>query len=398
MNKKIPISILSLFIFLCLAGWVQAVDLHGRLSNSFYSFETDETHTRMYQFANFSLQHPGFGNASLNASLRALTDFNQSLDSDQRFKAYNLNLKFNKLFNRIDLTLGRQFLHPGTILGGLDGLYAKFYITKKMNFSAYGGVESNFQRSFEIYKFEDSFTAGGLFELNRTFGTNFQLLYLQKANEDDLYWQLAGINLYNSSLKNTTFNLQAHYDILNERFDRLYFLARQSLLDDKLVFSLNFKQQHPQIYANSYYTIFEVEPYNQYQLGLSYNFLTSYFVNAQFRMIQFDDETANQIFATVSNNSGSIGFLYESGYAGDQLSLIFDYAYSITPQLLASLNIDYSRYRTEKVFEFENQIANAVRLSYNFLKRWSVDLEYQWLTNRFKEHDSRILNHIHFRF
>jgi len=398
MNKKIPISVLSLFIFLSLAGWVQAVDFHGRISNSVYSFETDETHTRMYQFANFSLQHPDFGKASLNASLRALTDFNHSLDSDQRFKAYNLNLKFNKLFNRVDMTLGRQFLHPGTVLGSLDGLYAKFYITKKMNFSAYGGVESNFQRSFEIYKFEDSFTAGGLFELNRTFGTNFQLLYLQKANEDDLYWQLAGLNIYNSLLPQTTLNLQAHYDILNERFHRLYFLARQTLMDDKLAFSLNFKQQHPQIYANSYYTIFEVEPYNQYQLGLSYHFLTNYYINAHYRMIQFDDETANQMLATLSNSNGSIGLLYESGYAGDQISLIFDYAYSITPQLLASLNIDYSRYRTENVYEFENQIANAVRLSYNFLKRWSVDLEYQWLTNRFKEQDSRILNHIHFRF
>lgn len=398
MKTKTPITILSLLILLLSNGYLYGIDFHGRVSNSVYSFEDTKTRTRVYQFANFSLDVPEFANATLNTSFRALTDLSQSLDSDQRFKAYNLNLKFDKLFNRVDVTLGRQFLHPGTVLGGLDGLYAKYYITKKMNLAAYGGVESNFQRSFEIYKFEDSFTAGGLFELNRTFGTNFQLFYLQKANEDDLFWQLTGLNVYNSLLKNSIFNLQAHYDILNERFHRLFFMARQGLMDNRLAVSLNFKQQHPQIYANSYFTIFEAEPYNQYQLGLSYNLLKNYFVNAQYRMIQFDDETANQIFATVSNNSGSIGLLYESGYAGDQLSVIFDYAYSITPQLLASLNIDYSRYRTEKIYEFENQIANAVRLSYNFLKRWSVDLEYQWLTNRFKEQDSRILNHIHFRF
>jgi hypothetical protein len=398
MNKKIPISILSLFIILLNAGFLQAIDFHGKVSNSIYSFEDTKARTRVYQFANFSIDAPEFANATLNTSFRVLTDLNQSLDSDQRFKAYSFNLKFNKLFNRVDLTLGRQFLHPGAVLGGLDGLYVKYYLTKKMNLAAYGGVESNFQRSFEIYKFEDSFTAGGLFEVNRTFGTNFQLFYLQKANEDDLFWQLAGFNIFNSLLTHTTFNLQAHYDILNERFHRLFFSARQSLFEDKLAVSLNFKQQHPQIYANSYFTIFEVEPYNQYQMGLSYNVMKNYFVNAQYRMIQFDDETANQIFATVSNNDGSIGFLYESGYSGDQLSLIFDYAYSITPQLLASLNVDYSRYRTENVFEFENQIANAVRFSYQFLRHWSVDLEYQWLTNRFKEQDSRILNHIHYRF
>lgn len=398
MNTKIPITILSLLIILLSIGYLYGVDFHGRVSNSIYSFEDTKTRTRVYQFVNLSFDAPEFANATLNTSFRALTDLNQSLDSDQRFKAYNLNLKFNKLFNRVDVTLGRQFLHPGTVLGGLDGLYSKYYITKKMNLAAYGGVESNFQRSFEIYKFEDSFTAGGLFELNRTFGTNFQLFYLQKANDDDLYWQLTGLNVYNSLLKNSVFNLQAHYDILNERFHRLFFMARQGLMNNRLAVSLNFKQQHPQIYANSYYTIFEVEAYNQYQLGLSYNLLKNYFVNAQYRMIQFDDETANQVFATVSNNSGSFGFLYESGYAGEQLSLVFDYAYSLTPQLLASLNIDYSRYRTETIYEFENQVANAVRLSYQFLRHWSVDLEYQWLMNRFKEQDSRILNHIHYRF
>lgn len=398
MNKKIPISILSLFIFLLSVGFAYGIDFHGRVSNSIYSFEDTQTRTRVYQFVNLSLDAPEFANATLNTSFRALTDLSQSLDRDQRFKAYNFNLKFSKLFNRVDLTLGRQFLHPGTVLGGLDGLYAKYYITKKMNLAAYGGVESNFQRSFELYKFKDSFTTGGLFELNRTFATNFQLFYLQKSTEDDIYWQLTGLNLDNSSLSNTNFRLQAHYDLQNERFHRLFFSARQNLLAKKLAVSLQFKQQHPQVYANSYFTIFEVEPYNQYQLGLSYNFLKDYFANAQFRLIQFDDETANQLFATVSNTSGSVGLLFESGYAGEQLSLIFDYAYSITPQLLASLNIDYSRYRTEKVFEFENQIANAVRLSYKFQRYWSVDLEYQWLTNRFKEQDSRILNHVHFRF
>jgi hypothetical protein len=68
------------------------------------------------------------------------------------------------------------------------------------------------------------------------------------------------------------------------------------------------------------------------------------------------------------------------------------------PQLLASLNIDYSRYRTETIYEFENQLANAVRLSYKFQRHWTVDLEYQWLTNRFKDQDSRILNYINYQF
>jgi len=264
-----------------------------------------------------------------------------------------------------------------------------------MSLSAYGGVESHFNRSLKLYKFDDSFTAGGLFEWRKLFGSNLQMLYLQKTDTDDMYWQLAGLNLQNSLIPKTNLRVQAHYDLLNSRLHRLLAFARVKL-NKKIALSLGYKNQHPQIYANSYFTIFEVDPYQQYKLGASYFLSKNFFLSGQYQLLKFDTETANRLFLTFNNMNGSIGLVYESGYAGEQLGVIFDYAYSITPKLLASINIDYSRYKTEKRYEFENEIANAVRFSYRFLKRWSVDLEYQWLTNRFKESDSRILNHIHF--
>jgi len=185
--------------------------------------------------------------------------------------------------------------------------------------------------------------------------------------------------------------------LLISRLHRLLAYARVKL-NKKINLSLGYKNQHPQVYANSYFTIFEVNPYQQYKLGANYNLSKNFFLSGQYQLLQFDTETANRVFLTFNNLHGSIGLVYESGYAGEQLGIIFDYAYSITPELLASVNIDYSRYKTEKIYEFENEIANAVRLSYRFLKHWTADLEYQWLTNRFKESDSRILNHIHYRF
>ena len=131
-------------------------------------------------------------------------------------------------------------------------------------------------------------------------------------------------------------------------------------------------------------------------MNATYNIFKDYLFSAQYRFIQFESENANQIYATVGNTNGSIGLIYESGYAGEQLGIVLDYAYTIIPNLIASFNIDYSRYKTEEVYEFENQIANAARVSYRFKKSWTIDLEYQWITNRFKEQDSRILNHIHF--
>ncbi|OQX88971.1 hypothetical protein B6D60_00505 [candidate division KSB1 bacterium 4484_87] len=371
------------------------IQFHGRASNSFYSYEDTTTHTRMYQLVRFSMNSPQLANATLNASFRTLTDFNQSLDSDMRFRAYQLNLEFKKLLNRFDIVIGRQFLHPGTVLGGLDGLFARARIVNHLSLSLYAGVESHFNRSFKIYKFDDSFTAGGVIDLKKIFSSNLQLLYLQKMNSEDIFWQIAGINFNTRLVPKTWVQLQTHYDLQNSRFHRIYFNARHHLLKNLYV-NIGVKNQYPQVYANSFFTIFEIDPYWQYRLGGSYRLKGNYFVNCQYQLIQFDTETANRVFFTVSNLNGSVGLVYESGYAGDQIGVVLDYGYQITQNLLASLNVDYSRYRTEKVYEFENQIANAVRLSYRFKKYWSVDLEYQWLTNRFKESDSRVLNHIHF--
>lgn len=395
MMPKIRTGLFSLLIIFFSVGCVHSIDFHGRTSNTIYSYEDTTQHTRVFQFVRFSLQSPKLSNLSLNTNLRALTDLNETLDSEQRFKAYSLNLKYKNLFNRVDLVLGRQFLHPGAVLGGLDGLYTKFKITNRMNISAYGGAEAHFNSSLKIYKPEDSMVAGGLFEMNRFFSSGLQLFYLQKSNEDDIFWQLTGLNLNTALLPKTHVRVQAHYDLQNSGFHRLLFSARHNLTK-QISLNAGFKKQMPQIYANSFYTIFDVDAYKQYKFGCSYNMSQNFFLSGQYQLVQFDDETANRVFLTVNNINGSIGVIYESGYAGEQLGLILDYAHSITPALLASINIDYSRYKTEKVFEFENQIANAVRLSYRFQKHWIIDLEYQWLTNRFKEQDSRILNHIHF--
>ena len=61
---------------------------------------------------------------------------------------------------------------------------------------------------------------------------------------------------------------------------------------------------------------------------------------------------------------------------------------------VASVYVDYSKYRTEEIYEYDNQLANAARLSYRLNRHFAVDVEYQWLTNRFKKQDSRFLNHI----
>jgi len=382
-----------------LVGTLSAQELifHGRAKNSIYSYESDKAHTRIYQYTNFNLATANKG-IVVNTSLRALTDANEALAAEQRFKAYTANLELNNLlWNRLDLVLGRQFLHPGTVLGALDGLYGKVKILKKLSLDFYTGTESHFERSLKIYETKDNFVAGGLLQLQRFFATNLQLLYLQKSNDQDIFWELAGLNLDNASIPRTRLRVQSHYDLQNERMHRLLVSARHRLMD-KVSLMLEYKNQYPQIYANSYFTIFSPQVYTQYRAGVTFEFVSGYFLNTQYRMVQFEDGNATKVFVDVSNKNGAIGFVYESGYAGDQLGLMLDYTYEFSSQIIASVSLDYSKYRTEEIYEYDNQLCNATRLEYRLGRNWIIDLEYQWLTNRFKQSDSRLLNHISFRW
>lgn len=392
------LTYLHVFLFLIASLSVlnaQNWQFHGKLSNSLYAYEeANENQLKIYDYVRASLKNKNWGNLELNTSFRTLSNTDDPLDEKSQF--YTLNLKMqNLLGNHIDFQVGRQFLHPGTVLGGLDGLNATVRFNKNISLGLFGGVEAHFLRKAEIYNFKDSRIAGALFQWNQLAKTNLQLFALHKANEKETRWQLAGINLDNSFLSNTLFRIQAHYDLKNSRLHRLLGYVRYAV-NQKFFLDVTAKNQYPQIYANSFYTIFNISAYQQYKFSAIYKLFQNYFINGAYQMLKMDDESANQILFSINNQHGSLGMIYENGYLGEQFGVMADYAVDLFSNLTLSASIDYSRYRVEEIYEFENQLGNAVRLSYQFLPRWLLDVEYQWLTNRFQENDSRFLNHIHF--
>jgi hypothetical protein len=401
--RYFTVSFFVIFFF-----WInlsaQTVETRGRLSNSVYVFERsaedsgDESNqvARIYQFIRFTARIPEYKNLSFHFSGRALTDTKESLESEERFRAYRLSLSASELFNGIlDLEIGRQFLHAGIPFGSLDGVNAKLRFSKNLEWQVYGGVETHLQRSLEVYEIDDATVFGSSLKYRNIYDNDLQLAYLHKRSNDEDQWQILGLNVSNRSIKSLSMLLQAHYDLINEQLHRLYFSSRYSI-SNSLTAYLSLKQQYPQIFGGSFFRIFEFDAYQQGTFGVGYAISKDYTVGANYTLIQVEEGSGNRFIANLSNRNGSIGVIYESGDLGDQLGLLFDYGYEIFPNLLLSLSIDYSRYRFEKIYEYENQLANAVRVSYSFSRHLKTDLEYQWLNNRFKDSDQRLLNHIHY--
>jgi hypothetical protein len=291
--------------------------------------------------------------------------------------------------------VGRIFYHPGITFGSLDGANLTLKPMQNLQVQLYGGIESHLLRSYKLNEFDDAAVYGGSLKYFNLYQTDLQLSYLQKNNASNIQWQIVGLNVSNYTLPTWKFLLQVHYDYAKSRLHRLYFSTRFSP-SKKFYLNVNLKQQHPQVYADSYYNIFDLEEYRQAALGGTYYLTDSYSVSANYHLLMLEEDQGHRFIASVNNSNGSVGLVYETGDLGDQLGFLINYGYEFMPGLIGSVSIDYMRYRFEEIYAYENQLANALRLTYAYSKHWKTDLEYQLLNNKFKDTDHRVLNHIHF--
>jgi hypothetical protein len=335
-------------------------------------------------------------NLSLNIDARVLSDLEETLPDERRFNAYRLSLSATDLFNNLlDFEIGRQFLHPGVTFGSLDGINLTFKFGEQLRWQVYGGVESNLFKGFEIYKFDEAAVYGSTLKFRKVVDSNFELAYLQKQTKDEIQWQIAGLNLTNKSLSDIFLTGQFHYDLVNSRLHRI-FVSGRYMPASRFSAVLSYKQQYPQIYGDSFFQMFTFKKYSQAGVNLWYGLTDRFGIAADYHLIMLEEGKGNRIIASLMDPNGSIGVVYETGDLGNQLSLMLNYGYEFIDGLIGSVSVDYTRYRYEEAYEYDSQLGNAARLAYRISPNWQVDLEYQWLNNKFKDSDQRLLNHIHF--
>jgi len=399
----------SLFVLLLLTGsavvQAQQIETKGRVTSSIYAYVPpalrgsgdQETDWYFYQYLRFQARIKEYNNLTLHYNTRVLTNTRNDIPDDLRFRVNRLSLSAQDLFSGfMDVEAGRFFFHPGIVFGSLDGLNLVLKPGTAWHFQLFGGVESTLERSYKVNNFEDAKVFGGAVKYFNLSGTDLQLAYLQKMHKEEIAWQLVALNLSNYTFYDWKFLLQAHYDIANERLHRFYFSTRWKT-SSKLSLNLDVKQQHPQIYADSYYTMFDLYNYQQAGLGANWFFSDEYSLTVNFHYFRLEEEGDGQrLMVAVNDYNGSVGVVYETGDLGDQLGLMANYGYEFLPGLVGSLSIDYQRYRLGELYDYEDQIGNALRLTYSFAGHWKIAAEYQLLNNLISSTDQRFLNHINF--
>jgi hypothetical protein len=398
MSYKILCSFIVVILVMSIPlhlSYGQKLKTQGRFTHSVYSYEDTRSHTRLYQTLLMETRYQSPYNIKLNLALRAMTDLNQSIDRKQRFNAYRLSVSGNGLFNKLlDFEIGRQFIHPGLPLGSVDGLNLNSHLGNNLEWQIFGGIEPNYLNDFSINT-ENNYRVYGSTIFYKMEKRTVRFAYLNKSRKNIVQWQLGGVNIIDNSIHDIRLSLETHYDFVNERMHRIYFSSCYSGFR-KIKINIFFKEQYPQIYSDSFFRIFKVYKYRQLGLNSYLNVTDKYYLSGGYRYLQIEKGNAHLFEFLFGNANGTLGVIHETGDLGKQTSFLFDYNHEFSSHLSAAVAIDYTRYRLEEIYDLEKQLANTFRISYNAKKHWLVDIEYQWLNNRYMEYDHRILNHIHF--
>jgi len=91
--------------------------------------------------------------------------------------------------------------------------------------------------------------------------------------------------------------------------------------------------------------------------GASHELWPGYYLGCDYQLLLIEESSANKVYLHFSNGNGSLGMIYENGYSGDQIGVMFDYAYEIIQDLIASVYVDYTNIARKR---FTNTIISQV--------------------------------------
>lgn len=386
--KRIFFILIVIFVtFPIQAQW----KIKGTLFTSVYSWEGEASKsTDLYPGLQFVLSNPKIHYFSLHGFGRTI--FHQS-DSRWDERIYNLYAKA-KLFSRGQITIGRQFVYDGVVNGTLDGFGFKFKGENNFHFNVYAGMNAPLYKEAKILNWNNDRTVGFSVGGNFLPGQYVQFSSMKKWISSKKALHMDGL-IVNGRLNSSWFYyINAQYNDAKKKIQRN--IIRLTYSKVKWYMDVEYIHQLPMIYEFSYFNIFESEAFNQIRFNVTRK-LSKYSVTLGYNYTLSEENNTSEFNLVLSRKKNSLGLLYNTGFAGDNLGLYGQVYQRILTNLYLRLYGNYYTYQRYQVDISEEAISYSGGLDYrtgNFLTR----LELQQMSNNLYKSDVRLLLHIFYRF
>ncbi len=267
-----------------------------RLVSSVYSWQRQDTvgqssnHLFGYQTAQLSLAGE---HLSFHTYLQGFNDFSGPLENDGTIRFYNFYLKYSNLYDKVDLSLGRQFVYAGVGNGTIDGGVATVrLIDSQLKILGYYGTLPSPEQKLEMVgdQKNNNMFGGQIICIPNEY-LRFSLSYMHENQEPEAYWAMRAYDsTYNTHDVEITPAASAEefasmdinfdysivsayargdYDINLDKLSRIQ-LFTHIKINEPLSITGEYIHRDPQLSYNSIFWVFAYNTISEYEIGAEY--------------------------------------------------------------------------------------------------------------------------------
>ena len=391
-----------LAVFVLTNGAIADTSVSGRLRTYLYGWQShgsqDQNHLRLYQSLVLNVYELGAKNLSFHTYMRTAHDFRSEEEIHAPTRLFNGYLKWKKIGGLLDLRLGRQFVHFGVGSVTLDGVKATLTKYRAFVLSVILGAETPFTREVELQSFSNYSVLGAYLSTAHFLDTRIGLSYIQKKREGQIRWKQFGVTIDKTFGPGITLLGKCDYNLdakdIHELLARVRFTPSQrfSLYSD-------FGRRKPRIDSDSFFSIFNPQPYDWLRLGGSYKVMEGSAIYAEYRLTELETDKSSRLALGFDIGMFDAGITKQSGYGGSHFGAYCGVGRNFGDRLSLAARVNFSRFSLEElVGDMENALFSYLRVSYLPLKGLRTELSVQHLTNPKYRKDMRVLGTISYSF
>ncbi len=396
---------------------LQAQLVSGRFVTSFYTWKQFDTvgasaaYLRAFQTVQLSVAQ---GDVALHTNIQGVTNFAKEFGEVGRVRFVNLYLTWANIGKALDLSLGRQAVYAGVANGNIDGVRATARFGQDhFRITGFAGATVSEEFTGIRKNFHDNLSFGGQFITTVVRDLRLGLSYLNRNQERDPYWalrardttfaavpyyvatdspaeQYGSVDAYYTST--TLFTVYGRYDYdfnLSQTF-RGQGSARVNVTPS-LALTGDYIYRSPRVLYNSIFSVFPLNTVTELEGGVEYAFKPTLRAFAKYGYVKYSDDKSNRWTLGVNTAYGSLSYSGSGGYAGQLQSVSLQGAYPLLGRMVTpTLGVSYASYRLSAEAPRENALAVLLGATLRPVPAFSVDVQGQWLANRFYNNDTRL--------
>ena len=366
--------------------------IFGGLRSSLYMTGTNRGTESYYQALTFN----AVSIAGLNLSFHThLNVFRDGVPTEWSSRIYSGYLRWKSTGGDFDIRIGRQFLYQGVLNGSYDAVSFSTNFFNSLNLKLFSGLIVPFTQDSKLTKWDDGHFYGGFFayDFSKKLKTNVSFVSKERAGKS--YWQQVGFAI--SGTTNTLYYLfQYDHNLLSSTYQSIR--AHFSYYRGPWTISADVSSLKPRIYEDSFFSIFKIKEHRQFRLAAERT-IGEYRVGARIvETVLPNNNNAQQAILTFGKDWGTVGMIFQSGYAGDNLGFYGQLNYPLLQNLSVNLYSSHYRFQRHSIEVEEQATSFSAGFNYRPVRKLQLSAQLQQSINNFYTSDFRGLLTLHYRF